>query len=46
MIFNDESLRGFPECPHYKGRKVAIEDVKQVHFYLLDFISKERYSAD
>ena len=27
MIFNEEKLRNFTECAHYKGRKAAIEDV-------------------
>jgi hypothetical protein len=27
MIFNEDNLRKFTECAHYKGRKVAIEDV-------------------
>ena len=31
LIFNDKKMRGFAEgCPHYQGRKTAIEDVSFV----------------
>jgi len=30
MIFSEEHLKGFKECPHFKGKKPAIEDVRVV----------------
>jgi hypothetical protein len=46
MIFSDKHLQGFPECPHYEGRKVALEDVRHFIHKIIDFITQKRYIAD
>ena len=46
MIYNEEKLRKFTECAHYKGRKAAIEDVRNIDVIRVVAVSKECYSTD
>ena len=46
MIYDEEKLRKFTECAHFKGRKAAIEDVSNIGVIRVVAVSQECYSTD
>jgi hypothetical protein len=43
MLFSDEHIQNFEECPVFQGKKVAMEDVRRIKMIFLNFLIECRY---